>query len=1143
MAAARPLAAHNGRVPRSTTALLNELDGLAYADRMALFVRRSRELGTTGELAVVLADLRAGTAYERFLALTAGLVVGDRDAVTGALDDPHRPIRATAVKACLRAGWLSGAGLRAFVADAPADLRRLVYRSLRRGGLSAAADALIDIVQERYGDVEAAALLPACGPDTVRRLLPEVDHVWVGWPALARRHGGVFVDYAASVLAAAGGRERSARWAVLVDGVLVAAQDRPLQVLELLERYAPATRLPGDLAGYGVLAAFAPERVARLLTAPGRAGWLARVPLPPAVLRRLARLDVPALVALGRRVRGDDAGFAALLRALPPARRGAIFEEVLADVDTAALVPGAAVLEVLPRRRREAAARRMLGLDRIRADERATLFWSGYLPWAEAEAAAPVAAAMRSADATDRAQAYQVMLSAARRSRDPAVVHDAVRRLDRLRNEQDPVRAAALSELATLPHLLRAESVPVLTGLVADAVQARDASTRTLSALGTLAAGVLRHHVDDPQLLGWALQTLDRLFGGHSLPPLGRFDLVLRRGQEAVVFARLRGWIEAGMARGRYTALFAVARSLGRRAWALDDLQALLRRAIDRDNVSAVVREAVTLWLADPAHRSQRVPQVLDVDPSTVTFPLVWDTISARRTDLLDRVLLGPAPAGRFLAAGTRWVPGRPRRVDRWLPRHRQAFVRLQADVAADAGTVVFERCRALGVAARVPEVGRDLVLRYVDSASVNLAEAALGALPWTDRPDEALPVLLGHADDDRARVALYAAGRAARFVRPSRLCPQLSGVLDRGKVTSRKAAVRLLAAYGPPEAMEVLLAAWQQPGQHRDVRAAIVTAARRRRNVPAGWQILEEAAAGGREEATALLSGGPLQLPEPHRVRYARLILAACRSADRVVARLAWADLPGWLPWCPGAAGVLVPGLRDLSEDRRVLQVADVVGALLDGARRGAADPLDDSGVADARVLDAALGELVRLDGADPDAGGPTADRPARRRIELIVEAMRLWAGRCGPDADRAPARRVARRLGHEPDFVPAAARLLTALIRPEFASPAQLVAEAVELADLLAGRPVLAARLAGEVMDRVTVSDATADPDVLLTAAGALARRGDAASGYLALALTRAGQAYGWSLPWRELLRGLRGHPVLEVRDTAFDVCMREA
>ncbi|MDT5039386.1 MAG: hypothetical protein QOE51_371 [Actinoplanes sp.] len=54
----------------------------------------------------------------------------------------------------------------------------------------------------------------------------------------------------------------------------------------------------------------------------------------------------------------------------------------------------------------------------------------------------------------------------------------------------------------------------------------------------------------------------------------------------------------------------------------------------------------------------------------------------------------------------------------------------------------MWQRAAAIRVAARVPGVGRELVLRHFDDPQVPIAEAALGALVWTDQPDEALPVL-----------------------------------------------------------------------------------------------------------------------------------------------------------------------------------------------------------------------------------------------------------------------------------------------------------------------------------------------------------------------------------------------------------------
>src|SRR5205823_4862696 len=132
------------------------------------------------------------------------------------------------------------------------------------------------------------------------------------------------------------------------------------------------------------------------------------------------------------------------------------------------------------------------------------------------------------------------------------------------------------------------------------------------------------------------------------------------------------------------------------------------------------------------------------------------------------------------------------------------------------------------------PGVGWDAVRSLVDSDRVRLAEAALGALVHTDRPAEALPILLAQAGDDRARVGMYAASRAARHVRPSELLPILSGIGlaapgEGVKVTSRKEALRLLTALAVPDGPVVLAQAWRREGQHRDVRAAVVSAARQR--------------------------------------------------------------------------------------------------------------------------------------------------------------------------------------------------------------------------------------------------------------------------------------------------------------------------
>jgi hypothetical protein len=875
-------------------------------------------------------------------------------------------------------------------------------------------------------------------------------------------------------------------------------------VLDLLERYAPEERLPGDLTAYGILAAHDPGRVARLLAAPARAAWLSSAHLPPALVRRLAVLATADLAPLARRLRPSARNLAVLLDAVPPARRGDLYDAALAGLDGVVRDPPHAVVEVLPAAVRIEVVTRLLGRDKIRSAAE-IVTWSSYLGWPQAAAA--LEPGLRSGDAEERAVAYRLLAQAAHRTRDPRVVAELVTRLGRLRNEQDPVRAAALGGLTGMARLLTAGSAPGLTALTTDAVDARDASIATTSALVTLATATLQHHVDVPELREWALLTIDLVSTGATVPPLHRFDRVLRRGQEAMVFARLRGWIEAAVARGRYAPLFAVTHALGKRAWHVPELQALLGRATGAGTLPWVAREAVGLWLDDPRGRSERAAEVLAADPSAVTLPAVWTVISAVRTDLLDLVL-DRAPKGRFVEAGRGWVPTTAGYADRWLPRQRAVFVALQERIVADTGTEVWRRAAAVHAAARVPEAGRELVLRHVDDPTVVIAEAALGALAWTDRPDEALPVLLGYAGGDRARVALYAAGRAARHVRPAVL-PGLLGPVLTGpaKVTSRKEAARLLAGFGPAGVMVTLLRAYADPGAHRDVRAAITSAARQRLGDQESWTILEAAVTGSREERSAVLAIGPYGIPSRFRPRYAALIVAACHAADREVRGAAFGQLPMWAPWATAVAGLIGDRLTDLGEI-----VSEYEAGWL-------AAVLDEPGLVG--VVD----RLAEREAADDLPGDRDVDRPARRRIETIANGAVRWSRTAPAGADRSALIAAGRRLATRPHLAGTGITMLTALGR---------LANLDDVADLCAGRPVLAVRArsrVGQGWYRTSI-----EPDTLHATAARLAARGDLAGGLLAVAVARIGAGDGWPRPWRELLATLRRHPDADVREEAY-------
>jgi uncharacterized membrane protein YgcG len=1126
----------------ATEDLLTSLDPLPYGARMR---RLAAWALAAADRAEVGADLRGGDDYERHLALIAALVARDTAGILAATRDPAPAVRGPALVAALRAGLLDT------VVDLSAADRRRVFRTLRAYRLATTADALIAEVRPYWGDREAAAVLPACTAATVRRLLPDLEHA-VNLGTLARLHPGPVLARAQERLAAAAPEHRDRLWHELagaleacdppgsggVAGASGAAgsgggagsssaagsgggagssgaagsgeSERSLDVgafLDLAERYAAPDWLPRR----GVLAAHDPARVARFLAEPSRAGALRRGMVPPALLRRLAVLPDDDLVPLAVALRDLPRQFAALLAVLPPGRRGVIYDRALAGTDTTELVPAGPVMEVLPAAVRLREATRVLGLARTREREDRVVTWSAYLAWPEASAV--LDRALRSGKAEERQRAYGLLVDAARRSRDPLAVAEVVTRLGRLRNEQDPVRAAALTALGGVVRLLTPPAAAGLTRLTTDAVEARDASRATTAALASLAAGTLQHHVASPELCEWALLTIDLVGSASAVPLLRRFDQVLRRGQETLVFDRLEGWVSAAIERGRYGPLFGLTHALGERAWNRPGLQELLRKAIGPETSPWVGRDAVTHWLADPRHRDERVGEVLRIDPSAIAIPLVWDIVATSRTDLIDQVLRH-RPRGRMIEAGQRWSPGPPRRAGRWLPRQQAAFVAAMEPLIGDRGEGVWPRARALRAVAGVAGPGRELVLRHVEDPEVVVAEAALAALVWTDRPDEALSVLLEFAGGDRARVALYAAGRAVVHAEPSRLPALLGGLLlaAQVKVTSRKEAARLLGRYGPPQVMTTLFEAYTHEGAHRDVRAAIVSAARQRLETEQSWAILETVAAGSREESRAVLAGGPWTIAGRYRTRYGALIVGLCRSADREVRREAFAALPAWAEWIEGVRELVAGRLADLHEQITSNDAAGLL-PLLDGPS--------------ARAV---LARLLELDAADGFPGRPGSDRPARRRVETLARAAANWSRNAPAVVSRTAVTDAAHWLAGRSGYLATAAELLAVLL------PLDRLGE---LADLCAGRPVAAVRAADLLQSRTGQWWDTTDPAVIRDAVARLADRGDRAGGLFAVAMVGAG-GVEWTEPWQRVLFALRGHPESEVSEAAYALRM---
>lgn len=1108
-----------------TAALLAELDSLAFPDRTRLLAMRARGLAGSRELGVLLDDLYGGDQFQRQIAVFLAAVAGERETIAGALDDPDWDVRRPAISAWLRSGALSSRQVAAFVTAAPWHDRRHVYRGLRRLRAAAVADGLVDVVVERFGDDEAARLLPACSAPVVARLLPELGHAVANWPLLGRRYPDVVLDVAEAELAELSVPDQARWWGRFGEGVLAAGAARPLRVLDLLERYAPPGYLPGPLRDYTALATADHARLLALMTAPSRAAWAGRARLPGTLLRRLSRLDAAELAPLARRLTHPENALVTLLRAVPPSRRGELYSAAYQGTERSQALPSDGMFDVLPRGLRWAEARRVLDLDQVRAEAVKTRLYTSFLPWEEAKT--PLTEATRSPQADDRAAGYELLAKCAGRAGRAESVTEVIEYFRRLRNEQDPVRARALTALAGIgPRLLEPESASALEQIAADALAVRDASDQSRKALTALAVAVLREHYDSPLLADWSLRTLREIFGDR-MPPLGRVDTRLRRGQEREFFAAVRDWLESGMQRGSCEPLFSVTRALGRRAWLLPELQDLLRRSTDAGNVSRVMRTGITLWLADPHTRAQRAEHVLTADPSAVAIHEsgIWAVLCQRRTDLLDRFLAGTPPRGKFLAQGVRWVPLYSPGTGRWLPRQQAAYAGLLAEVAADAGAKVHERTAAIAAAAPLGDAGRDVVHRHLDGASTSLAEAALAALARTPTPREALPILLSHGGDDRARVAVYAAGQAARYIPPGELTAVFTAEsVTSGKVTTRKEALRLAAALSVPDAGAVLCSAWRQPGQHRDVRAAVVSAARQRPHDPESWTILREAAGGGPADARAVIpTSGPLDIAPRYRHQYGELIALACRHPDQDTAKEAWRTAETWAGWLPGIGALITGQITDLDDQVLWGLAVRPLLALVTSGQPGAV-----------------LGDIVaRLADLDRDMSGiddPGRDRPARRRLDSIVKSADMQAlteRRLRPALAEA-----GRILASKADCTRQAATLLVSAVDPGPGHGQRLAVELTEVCDLFDGAPATAAQVAQVLAWHVT--NGRGDMDTLYTATAALASDPRLSAGLLATSLAAQGGRFGWPAPWRAQVRSLRTHPLPDVRAAALEIDM---
>lgn len=1072
----------------------------------------------------LLDQLAAQSTYHEQLVLIAAAAAGEDGRLSAALTHPSPKMRSVAIDH-LNPERLTAESTLTTMLNGSADDRRNLRRFINRHGLTAVAEGIVDRIRDEFGDQEAGALLMTCTPDTARRLLPDT---FTGMPNLrrfARRHPTILLDFLEAELDGQSAFQRDLLWRDVDPAVSELALAAPDRLLRIIEERGPSWILPrGITPVLGSLIRLDAARIARLLVDPEVVSQVKRWRrLPPAVTRNVHRFAFDDQVAIARALFPKENLLISWLGSLAPGHRAAVFTRATENLTTPTQIWSPAFLEILPHELRHTEVRRILGLRSIRTSEALTLRYTALLPFDEARA--PLVAATRRADAEQRAVGYDLLIACARADRSPAVMAEALSACDRLRNEQDPVRLAAVQSLAAAPPAqIDGETLGPLRQLSHAVTEARDTSASTLHRFTSLAVMVLVDAADAPASprFRFAIELLDQIADRTGSLSLSHLIRLLPPGAETALVAALLPRMEQAAKVGDYGLIFSLEWSLGKRAWCHEGFQRLLEAATAAPS-DRVAISALRAWLADPRRRSERVARVLANDESAMAVPVVLEAVAGGRQDLLDVMLRTRPLRGRFIQKGVRFVPVIDGGFHRWLPRQCDAYRHQLDALIADPATNESLASDAIHSLAHLPEIGAAALEPYLASSRVRFTEAALSGLAQTDEPGKMLPRLLAEAGTDRARVAVYAATRSARFVPRAELGPALTGVLrsDSVKVTSQKEVARVLADLRPFGALELLLSVMANDRAHRDLRIAVGRALRGFLDDERAWRVLATLPAGSTDEAQSLLATAPSQLASRHRPRFAELIVETCRDASPLVQGEAFTSLAAWFPWDSRAPEVACKVIGDIDQGQAW---GEALHALTTMVRAG--------------VGWAETSDLVqRLAARDDDPAlqaGADRDRPSAQRLMAVLHSVTQRPYSSEEErSTREGLSRIADLLGEHPGLAHAEFMVRIAMI--DWASPAPAL---IALAAQLDHRPLLTHQTMAALAIHLGRDDSWG-LDTFDHAADELIKLGTSGSGALALQLVSSvGKQFNWPESWRTRLRALRSHPVTDVAAMAGQV-----
>ncbi|MEV0522437.1 hypothetical protein AB0I66_03350 [Streptomyces sp. NPDC050439] len=1100
--------------PLTSAWLAVHFDPLPFPARMSALARYARAL-TEDAYSTLRAALAAGTPDDRHTALFLAEARRDLTTIAEALADPF--LRRRALSASIRLP-VPETALEQLVLSDIAAARRETYRVLRLSRRSALAARLLPEVHERFGARDAAHLLPACPAETVGVWLPRLDPPVGVLSALTRT-----APLAVAQLLAARGESRAhrdghrfvARNRAIASG---AAQRDPEAGLLLL---AQAPDLLTPRAARTLLQH--PSRVLEILRAAPldhdgspRELRIAAGALPPATRRALHALPPAELMELVRRCPVSqprhrwpgrhDTGPDGLVVMLPAPDRRRLVEERIARPRSVRSLPMATLTALEPADRAELVmplverfARREWTLSRLAVG----------LPLTLGE---PLLRDMAGQHRVHQRQmAWPALLACAELEGDPEQFARIAEDCERAWHDQEEVRRAALQQLSGAPsRLLAALPDRVLRDAALTTVQSRDSTTSTLAA----AEQLLRRAAESAAATGRlhrAAYAVELLCDVVSDPRSRKTVAPLRIGEEAARAV----WSATSQGTPAPPGLrSALAELLAPHLTALPELDALVRvMALESDDPDIAARAAAA-WVGPVELRERRSAELIGHDASFASVPVILRTVVTRRTDLLDSVLRAARDGltGRVRPRAAAWAAGLPTGVTgRWLPAQRRAWDEHHARVAADELAPLRTRADA---AAQVREAA--LLTALAESAPQPVAAAALCALgeilgaaydgvPPATEP--LLDTLLRHAATGgvRGRAAMASVRRLLAVVPDSEAVALLGPVACAADtpVGSRKEAVRALGALTGDAAFDALVAAWDAPRQHRDVRAVVARHLLAAIDRPAIADRLARAAdQPAVREAVIHARVGPVK--ESAGQAYADFLARLVRDGDEETVVAACRALPAWFtPRSADAMRAVADVATDPGRSRREWDTA---------AQQLAWFP---PGPVGGPILKSVIERLQSLAVA-PD---PQVRADALRRLSGIAEAVHVRRGSAQTLLVADALALSLRAVGLYPDAAALTWDTSLAAVRHGQHDAARWE----RLLELVEERPERLPLASALQLDVPTPRARAA----LLAAARLLRERGTPVAGVMALALVRAGgRATSWDATWRAELVALRDH-----------------